>query len=100
LFGGVGAQQAVLGITAGDVLGGQVGAGLARPSRTRAWNRGKASEAGGGRDAGIGARVQAEEMEQARGALAELGIGPGECGPDARGGIAAVQGIESGRCRR
>ena len=79
-LGGVGAQQIVGGVPAGNVLGDQVRADkFAQQAASRRFSY--CGEAGGGGDADVGAGMQAQQPEQLRRRGAELLVGPGEHRP-------------------
>ena len=66
LLGGVGTQQVVEGVPAGDVLGDQVGAGQFA-QQVAGVGLSYGGEAGGGGDADVGAGVDAQQPEHPRG---------------------------------
>jgi hypothetical protein len=63
LFGGVGAEQVVEGVPAGDVLDDQVGAGQLGQQRPHPFHW-HSREAGHGRDGSVRSGVQPEDPEQ------------------------------------
>lgn len=93
----VGAQQVVADEPAVCVFGQQVGAGELG-YRAAGLVVGQASQAGSGRDADVGAWVQAQQAEQPRGGVAQILVGPGKRGANAAGRIASVQHVQPAGC--
>src|SRR6202035_2595060 len=98
LFRGIGAEQVVEGVPAGNGFGEQVRAGQfvqqrARPVR---WDRG---EAGCGGDGDVRAWVQSQQPEQPRRVGAQGAVRPGEYRSDVGGQITTVEGGVGGGAR-
>ena len=94
LLGGVGAQQVVAGVPARDVFSEQVRPGQLGQEHA-CLSRCDGGEAGHGGCGEVRAGVQAQQAEQPGGVGAQGPVGPREHGPDVRGQVTAVQGVQT-----